>query len=66
MNGVGAGLSLDDFRFPLVGQLFDDFNNVPARRLINHFPPLLRCETLMVFPPVTGVRRVLYFIFHPA
>ena len=64
MNVVGARLSLDDFHFHLFAQLFDDFDNVPAHRLINYFPPVLRRENHMVFTPVTGVRRVFYFIFH--
>ena len=64
MNVVGAGLSLDDFHFHLFAQLFDDFDNILAHRLINHFPPLLRRKNHMVFTPVTGVRCVLYFIFH--
>ena len=63
---LAAGLALYYFHFHFLAQLFYDFDNVPAHRLINHFPPVLRRENYMVFTPITGVRRVLYFIFHPA
>ena len=64
MKVIGACLSLDDLYFHLFAQLFDDFDDISAYRLVNHLPSVLRREHHMVFTPVAGVCRVLYFIFH--
>ena len=64
MDVVWARLSFDDLYSHLLALLFDDFYDISAYRLINHLSTVLRCKYHVIFTPIAGVRRVLYFIFH--
>ena len=52
MNVIWARLSLDDLHFHLLTQLFNDFDNVSAHRLIDYFPAVLRRKYQVIFTSV--------------
>lgn len=54
-EGDPGTLALDGLRFHLLAQLFDDLVDVPAHRLIDYLPAVLRCKYQAIFTPVTGV-----------
>ena len=55
MKVIRARFALDGLRFHLLAQLFDDLVDVPAHRLIDYLPAVLRCKYQAIFTPVTGV-----------